>query len=104
MLPQLLDPSKNRIQNEFVISDTIHPSYVPFMLYFRGMELIGSETKIKGGESNVQSKYDVSYLSSGLRCATQGCKLSVFSHKKCFVSLLQIRQRKISSGDKKKNY
>lgn len=61
-----------RDQNEFIVSDTKRPPFEPIMLYFRGMEKTGSESKVKGGTASYQ--YDMSLLSDGIKCATQGCK------------------------------
>lgn len=62
-----------RIQNEFVITDSTRPPFEPFMLYFRGMEKIGMDSK--GGKNGAISwQFDMSRLSEGVKCATQGCK------------------------------
>lgn len=74
----MLHDLNSRIQNEFVLSDTSRPPFEPIMLYFRGMERIGSDTKIKGGATNFQIQYDISRLSAGIKCATQGCKYILF--------------------------
>lgn len=42
------------------------------MLFFRGMESIGSDSKPKGGIISFQ--FELSRLSEGVKCATQGCK------------------------------
>lgn len=61
-----------RDQNEFIVSDPRRPPFEPIMLYFRGMEKTGSDTKVKGGATSYQ--YEMSVLSDGIKCATQGCK------------------------------
>lgn len=66
--------TNSRVQNEFVVSDTRQLPFEPIILYFRGMERVGSDTKIKGGATNFQIQYDMSRLSTGIKCATQGCK------------------------------
>lgn len=43
------------------------------MLYFRGMEKTSSDARMKGGAISWQ--FDLSRLSEGIKCATQGCKL-----------------------------
>lgn len=63
---------RGRDQNEFIVSDTKQQPFEPIMLYFRGMEKTGADTKIKGGATSYQ--YDMSLLSDGIKCATQGCK------------------------------
>lgn len=68
MTHDLLGPD----HNEFIVSDAFRPSYEPIMLYFRGMEKTGADTKVKGGTTNIQ--YQLSRLSTGIKCATQGCK------------------------------
>lgn len=66
-----------RIQNEFTISDTRQPPFTPFVIYFRGMEKTSSDTIMKGGVKSWQ--FDLSRLSEGIKCATQGCKYILFS-------------------------
>lgn len=61
-----------RDQNEFIVSNTKRPPYQLITVYFRGMEKTYAETKIKGGTPNIQ--YELSLLSDGVKCATQGCK------------------------------
>lgn len=43
-----------RQQNEFVVSDLRRLPYEPIVLYFRGMEKTGADTKIKGGSTSYQ--------------------------------------------------
>lgn len=61
-----------RDQNEFIVSDTKRQPYQLIVLYFRSMEKTYSETKVKGGTPNIQ--YEMSLLTDGIKCATQGCK------------------------------
>lgn len=70
-----------RDQNEFIVSDTIRPPFTPIMLYFRGMEKTGSESKTKGGTNSFH--YEFSRLTDGIKCATQGCKcIALYSKEK----------------------
>lgn len=58
-----------RVQNEFTVSEK---PFEPVMVFFRGMEQTSSaDTKGKGIKS---WHYDMSRLSQGIKCATQGCK------------------------------
>lgn len=62
-----------REKNEFIVSDSVLSPFVPIMLYMRGLEKAGSEqTKNKIGQINYQ--YELSLLSDGVKCATQGRK------------------------------
>lgn len=57
--------------NEFIVMDKSRPPYTPIMLYLRGMERTGFDTKSKG---SINNHYAMSMLSEGIKCATQGCK------------------------------
>lgn len=61
----------NLLGNEFVVSDPMRAQFQPVMVYLRGMEKTGTDTKYKGGTNN---HYLISVLSDGIKCATQGCK------------------------------
>lgn len=45
--------------------------FEPLMLYFRGMEKTSSDARMKGGA--ISWVFDISRLSEGIKCATQGC-------------------------------
>jgi hypothetical protein len=65
--------NKNQIQDTFLLSKTEQQPYQVFTLYFRGMENTGYE--ISGSKKN--QLFDMSKLTKGARCATQGCKLTI---------------------------
>lgn len=65
-----LNGDTNQIKDEFLLSKTEQPPYQVFTLYFRGMENTGYE---KSG-SKTNELFDISKLTKGVRCATQGCK------------------------------
>lgn len=65
-----------RIQNEFTVTKSERRPFEPFMLYFRGLEIVGSDVKHKGGARS--SNFEMSRLSQGIRCVIQGCKQIIF--------------------------
>lgn len=65
-----LEGHMNSVSNEFLLSKTEQPSYQVFTLYFRGMEKTGYEHS--GNRMN--QLFDISKLTKGRRCATQGRK------------------------------
>lgn len=76
--PKTVFDQNTRVQNEFIVSVDRRPPFEPVMLFFRGMEKTGSDTRMKGGAVNYS--FEMSKLSEGIKCATQGCKC--FSTKK----------------------
>ncbi|XP_055300120.1 uncharacterized protein LOC129567349 [Sitodiplosis mosellana] len=81
----LLHDENRRVQNEFIISDSKRPPFEPLMLYFRGMEKTSSDTtRMKGG--TISWQFDISRLSEGIKCATQGLPVyGMFSPSGIFV-------------------
>lgn len=62
----------DQIEDSILLHDTEQMAYQMFILYFRGMENTGYETK-----NNRRSQiYDMSKLTKGVKCATQGCKFT----------------------------
>lgn len=97
----MLHDLNSRVQNEFVVPDSGRPPFEPIMLYFRGMEQIGADAKTKGGTTAFQIQYDMSRLSDGIRCATQGCKCFLLIWFYCFLTSFlwprEIKSRTISN-------
>lgn len=77
-MSNIITDENKRIQNEFIVSDfRTRLPFEPFILYFRGMELTGSDVKPK---TSVRSnQFDISRLSEGVKCALQGCKYFNFN-------------------------
>lgn len=71
-LSNVLYDINQRIRDEFVVPDMKRLPFEPFMLYFRGMEITGSDMKHKGGA--ISYAFEMSRLSEGVKCALQGRK------------------------------
>ncbi|XP_031623954.1 uncharacterized protein LOC116341177 [Contarinia nasturtii] len=80
---KVLHDENTRVQNTFTVTDKRRPPFEPVMVYFRGMERISSADT--GGK--VKSViYDLSRLSEGVKCATQGLPISgMFSPSGIFI-------------------
>lgn len=74
-----------RDKNEFIVTDRDRPPFEPIRIFLRGMEKTGADTKVKSGSTSYV--YEMSLLSDGIKCATQGCKYELCGMM--FVSLYE---------------